>query len=65
MPIPLRTGNYYYRFASSDSPHEAKFGGGWWLDFENYKKIEAFAPQHGYSIRDAARLMLALPYDWT
>lgn len=65
QPIRLRTGNYYYRFASSNSTQEARLGGGWWLDFENYKKIEAFAQQHGYSIRDAARLMLALPYAWT
>lgn len=64
-PTHLRTGNYYYRFASSNSPRETQLGGGWWLDFENYKKIETFARQHGYSIRDAARLMLALPYAWT
>lgn len=63
--IHLRTGNYYYRFASTDSPPEARIGGGWWLDFENFKKIETFAHENGYSIRDAARLMLALPYAWT
>ena len=34
-------------------------------DFENYKKIQSFSQQNGYSIRDAARLMLALPYAWT
>lgn len=65
MPTHLATGNYHYRFASSQSPREAQLGGGWWLDFENYKKIETFAKQHGYSLRDAARLMLALPYAWT
>ena len=65
QPIHLRAGNYYYRFASSNSPREAQLGGGWWLDYENYKKIETFAQQHGYSMRDAARLMLALPYAWT
>jgi hypothetical protein len=65
QPTHLRTGNFYYRFASSNSPREAQLGSGWWLDFENYKKIEAFARQHGYSVRDAARLMLALPYAWT
>lgn len=61
----LSTGNYYYRFTSSDSPREAQLGGGWWLDFPNYRKIEVFARENGYSIRDAARLMLALPYAWT
>lgn len=65
QPIHLPTGNYYYRFASSNSPREAQLGGGWWLDFENYKKIETFAQQHGYTLREAVRLMLALPYAWT
>ncbi|TKD46940.1 hypothetical protein [Azotobacter chroococcum] len=65
QPISLPTGNYYYRFASSNSSRETQLGGGWWLDFENYRKIQTFAQQHGYSIRDAARLMLALPYAWT
>lgn len=64
-PIDLRTGQYYYRFASSNSSREAQFGGGWWLDYENYKKIEDFSKRNGYHIRDAARLMLALPYAWT
>lgn len=63
--VHLHTGNYYYRFASSSAPVEAQLGGGWWLDFENFKKIESFAQSHDYSIRDAARLMLALPHAWT
>ena len=65
QPMHLPTGQYYYRFASSNSRREAQLGGGWWLDFENYRKIQVFAEQHRYSIRDAARLMLALPYSWT
>ena len=64
-PLSLPTGQYYYRFASSNSSREAQQGGGWWLDFENFKKIDQFAKSNQYSIRDAARLMLALPYDWT
>jgi hypothetical protein len=63
--VHLRPGNYYYRFASSNSSNSAKRGGGWWIDFENFKKIDSFARSNQYSIRDAARLMLALPYDWT
>jgi hypothetical protein len=64
-PMHLPTGHYYYRFASSTSSREAQFGGGWWIDFENFRLIQAFAQKNGYSIRDAARLMLALPYAWT
>lgn len=64
-PVKLREGNFYYRFASSASSREAQRGGGWWLDFENFKKVERFSRDNGYSLREAARLMLALPYDWT
>lgn len=64
-PTHLPTGQYYYRFASSSSSHEAQRGGGWWVDFENFRTIRSFAEKNGYSIRDAARLMLALPYAWT
>jgi hypothetical protein len=65
QPNKLATGNFYFRFASSSSSKEAQFGGGWWLDFENYKKVERFALDNHYSLCDAARLMLALPYEWT
>lgn len=61
----LPTGEYYYRFASSIMPRYAQFGGSWWLNFANFRIIRAFAHDNGYSLRDAARLMLALPYDWT
>lgn len=63
--VDLYTGNYYFRFASSTSRREAQLGGGWWLDFEQFRTIRAFAERHGYSIKDAARLMLALPYAWS
>lgn len=65
QPTHLPVGQYYYRFASSTSSYEAQMGGGWWIDFENFRTIRAFAEQHGYSLCDAARLMLALPYAWT
>jgi hypothetical protein len=65
QPTHLHTGQFYYRFASSASSREAQSGGGWWLDFENFKTIRSFAEKQGYSIREAARLMLALPYAWT
>lgn len=61
----LGSGQYLYRFASSASSRDTQLGGGWWLDFENFHLIQSFARQNGYSVRDAARLMLALPYAWT
>lgn len=64
-PCHLKTGHYYYRFASTSSPREAQLGGGWWLEFEEYNKVRSFSQKNDYSIRDAARLMLALPYAWT
>ncbi|MFZ0957536.1 MAG: hypothetical protein WAN60_14405 [Candidatus Sulfotelmatobacter sp.] len=67
MPAETRmpSGMYYYRFASSSSTVPAQLGGGWWIDFEAFQTIEAFAKKNGYRLKDAARLMLALPYDWT
>ena len=65
QPTRLPTGQYYYRFASSTASRHAQLGGGWWLDFENFALIRRFAAEHGYTLREAARLMLALPYAWT
>jgi hypothetical protein len=67
MPQPTRlpSGQYYFRFASSTSPRSGQIGGGWWIDYEALKAIEKFADENGYRLKDAARLMLALPYDWT
>jgi hypothetical protein len=46
-------------------PHWRVIAAGWWLDFENLARIRRFAVDNGYRLRDAARLMLALPYAWT
>jgi hypothetical protein len=67
MPQPTRlpSGKYYYRFASSVSARAAQLGSGWWIDFDSLNTIQSFAQTNGYRLKDAARLMLALPYDWT
>jgi len=65
QPTRMPAGQYYYRFASSTSPRSAQLGGGWWIDFEAFHTIETFARANAYRVRDAARLMLALPYSWT
>jgi hypothetical protein len=65
QPTRLPSGQYYYRFASSRTSRDAQLGSGWWLDYENYALIRRFASDHDYTLREAARLMLALPYAWT
>ena len=65
LPASLPAGQYYYRFASSSSTRAAQVGGGWWIDYENLAAIRRFANANGYRVRDAARLMLALPFAWT
>lgn len=65
QPVLLPAGHYYYRLASSSSARAAQVGGGWWIDYENLATIRRFARANGYRTRDAARLMLALPYAWT
>jgi len=65
QPVHLSVGQRYYRFASSTSSEGAQIGGGWWIEFETFRTIETFARSNGYSLGDAARLFLALPYAWT
>lgn len=67
MPKPedLLVGNRYYRFANSRSPRPAQLGGGWWVDYENFKTITTYAAAHSLSLSYAARLFLALPIGWT
>lgn len=65
QPTRLPSGQYYYRLASSSSPRAAQLGGPWWLDYENFAAVRRFAQENGYGLRDAARLMLALPLAWT
>jgi len=61
----LRVGNRYFRFANGTASRDAQVGGGWWLDFENFKIIEQFARNSGVTLAYAARLFLAIPYDWS
>jgi hypothetical protein len=63
--VHLRIGQRHYRFANSTSSQDSQVGGGWWIEHESFKTIEKFAREHGYSLSEAARLFLALPYDWT
>ena len=61
----LMVGQPYYRFANSTSDEVAQAGGGWWVEFDQFLVIKDFARRNGYTLCDAARLFLALPYQWT
>jgi hypothetical protein len=63
--MDLRVGQRYYRFSSSTSSRESQLGGGWWIDYENYRRILDHAHLHKLALPHAARLFLALPIDWT
>jgi hypothetical protein len=64
-PVHLSVGNRYYRFASSATSKDVQVGGSWWIEFDQFHKIKTYAKQNGHSLSYAARLFLALPYDWT
>jgi hypothetical protein len=61
----LKLGQQYYRFASSSTPYRAQVGGGWWIDYEQFIMIRDHARRYGHELGYAARLFLALPYEWT
>jgi hypothetical protein len=61
----LKTSQFYYRFANSTSPRKAQLGGGWWISFETYNTIKLYAQRNNLEFTYAARLFLALPYEWT
>jgi hypothetical protein len=61
----MPSGNYYYRSPGSTSARPAQLGGGCRIDFEAFNTIETFAKNNAHRLKDAARLTLALPYNWT
>jgi hypothetical protein len=64
-PIDMNVGNRYYRFTSSQSSRESQLGGGWWIEYKDFRTIEVYAWKNGLGLSDSARLFLALPYAWT
>ena len=63
--VHLRTQLYYYRFASSDTPHAHRVAGPWWVEFEVLKKVAIFARETGATPRDAVRYFLAVPWRYS
>jgi hypothetical protein len=63
VSLPLH--HRYYRLTSSTSPRAAQLGGGWWISFDDFNTIRHFADRNGLEFTYAARLFLALPYEWS
>ena len=64
-PVDLPPAHRYYRFASSTTSKDAQVGGGWWMEFEAFNHINQYAKRNNLPLSNVARLLLALPYDWT
>ena len=63
--VSLKLHHRYYRLISSTSTRAAQLGGGWWISFDDFNSIRHFAERNELEFTYAARLFLALPYEWT
>jgi hypothetical protein len=64
--VHLCPGQFYYRFVDADRvapPHWAD--GPWWVDYENYLRIRKLAEAGGSTLGYAARLTLAIAYEFS
>jgi hypothetical protein len=59
---------YYFRFFGTINHNlygvAGGMSGGWWIDYENLKKITKFANDTGYSLAKSAQLLLIIPNEW-
>lgn len=62
--VHLRLGQRYYRFADLTHADSAKFGGAWWVDFEQLHKIMEACSSRGLNLSQMARTFLAVPWEW-
>jgi hypothetical protein len=60
----LKPGCRYYRFTDNSRPDPVKFGGGWWMDFEQLHKVMEACPSRGLNLSQMARTFLAVPWEW-
>ena len=66
-PIVVPAGQVLYRFYDTARAATPRLGadGAWWLEFEHFQTIRHFALRHGYSLSYAARLFVAVLYEWS
>jgi len=66
-PIAIPAGQVIYRFYDSRRAPTPQLGadGPWWLEFEYFQAIKHFAARNGYALSYAARLFVAVLYEWS
>lgn len=62
--IIIPSGTTLVRFANAPFVHHAA-AGAWWLDFPNYKIVEAYADASGKPLPTAMRDLCAVPIEWS
>ncbi|WP_298260422.1 hypothetical protein [uncultured Litoreibacter sp.] len=65
--VKLKPGNYFRFFGTaSKNVYGAKssMAGGWWLDYDNFVKVGAWAEEHDISLARAAQALLVIPKEW-
>ena len=66
-PYEIPQGQVLYRFYDSNRARSPEAGadGPWWIEFEHFQAIKHFALRNGYSFSYAARLFVAILYEWS
>lgn len=69
--VKLRAGLFYYRFLGTAAHNvgvaatgSLAYFGHWWIDGETMAGLRRFARDGGYPISEAAKYLLALPFEW-
>lgn len=63
--LPGRWYRFYATIDHNKHGPDAFTGGNWWLDYENFRKIEAWSEEHGLSLARAAQQLIVIPSEWS
>jgi len=64
-PVKLLTHMKIYRFASAGKSDDDVYSSPWWFGVSAYEALEAWATHEKRTLRDEARLRLAVPPEWS
>lgn len=66
--VKIRRGQTMVRFMSASAYQRFQANGlmgGWWMDYDGFCGLRAFAHQHEHSLAEAANILLAIPAEWS